>query len=154
MDVEHPMGARYDAKHAKGESQPEEQHGLAAGVLMIGRRRKNPVRRVYLVIISAPYRMDYINLFRCSFVHKKSKINPNTQRNLLVKCRRYHRSLAVPLTYNNRKAVMLKFVLISIFTCPFFVFFVLNVEDHHRFIRLTALLANLNVYIIIRKRHN
>jgi hypothetical protein len=39
--VEHPIGVmRHDAMHAGGGSQPEGRHGMAAEVLMIGRRRK------------------------------------------------------------------------------------------------------------------
>jgi hypothetical protein len=50
MDVEPPMGARRDAKQVGGESQPEKRHDLTAAVLRIGRRRKNPVRRVSVTI--------------------------------------------------------------------------------------------------------
>jgi hypothetical protein len=40
------LGARLEATQDGGGSQPEERHGLAAEVLMIIRRRKNPVRGV------------------------------------------------------------------------------------------------------------
>jgi hypothetical protein len=39
-----PLGARLEATQDGGGSQPEERHGLAAEVLRITRRRKNPVR--------------------------------------------------------------------------------------------------------------
>jgi hypothetical protein len=39
-----PVGARHAATLDGGGSQPEERHGLAAAVLRITRRRKNPVR--------------------------------------------------------------------------------------------------------------
>jgi hypothetical protein len=39
-----PLGARLEATHDGGESQPEERHGPAAEVLKIIRRWKNPVR--------------------------------------------------------------------------------------------------------------
>jgi hypothetical protein len=39
-----PLGARLEATHDGGGSQPEERHGLAAAVLRITCRRKNPVR--------------------------------------------------------------------------------------------------------------
>ena len=42
-----PLGARHDATQDGGGSQPEERHGLAAAVLWITRRRKNPVRGVF-----------------------------------------------------------------------------------------------------------
>jgi hypothetical protein len=43
-----PLGARLDATHDGGGSQPEERHGLAAvAILRITRRRKNPVRGVF-----------------------------------------------------------------------------------------------------------
>jgi hypothetical protein len=41
-----PPRARLEATHDGGGSQPEERHGLAAEVLRIIRRRKNPVRGV------------------------------------------------------------------------------------------------------------
>jgi hypothetical protein len=41
------MGARPKATQDGGASQPEERHGLAAAVLKIDRRRKNPVRGVF-----------------------------------------------------------------------------------------------------------
>jgi hypothetical protein len=41
------MGARLDDTQDGGGSQPEERHGLAAGVLRIARRRKSPVREVF-----------------------------------------------------------------------------------------------------------
>jgi hypothetical protein len=41
LDVEPPMGERHEDKHAKGGSQPEELHGLAAEGLTIDSRRKN-----------------------------------------------------------------------------------------------------------------
>jgi hypothetical protein len=40
------MGARHDATHDGGGSQPDERHGLAAALLRITRRRKSPVRGV------------------------------------------------------------------------------------------------------------
>jgi hypothetical protein len=46
-DIDLPLGARHNAKHAIGESQPEKRHGLAAEVLRIDRRRRNPGRRVF-----------------------------------------------------------------------------------------------------------
>jgi hypothetical protein len=46
VDVESPLGARYDAKKAGGESQPEERHGLAAAVHMI----VYMVRRVSIIM--------------------------------------------------------------------------------------------------------
>jgi hypothetical protein len=51
VDVEHPHGARHDgdgddAKHACGDSRREERHIVEAGILGIGRRRENYVRRV------------------------------------------------------------------------------------------------------------
>jgi hypothetical protein len=42
-----PLGARPEATHDGGGSQPEERHGLAAKVLRIIRRRKNPARGVF-----------------------------------------------------------------------------------------------------------
>jgi hypothetical protein len=42
-----PLGARLKATQGGGGSQPEERHGLAAEVLRIIRRRKNPVRGVF-----------------------------------------------------------------------------------------------------------
>jgi hypothetical protein len=39
-----PLAARPDATQDGGGSQPEERHGLAAAVLRITRRRRNPVR--------------------------------------------------------------------------------------------------------------
>jgi hypothetical protein len=42
-----PMGARLEATDDGGGSQPEERHGMAAEVLRIIRRRKNPVRGVF-----------------------------------------------------------------------------------------------------------
>jgi hypothetical protein len=42
-----PLGARPDATQDGGGSQPEERHGMAATVLRITRRRKNPVRGVF-----------------------------------------------------------------------------------------------------------
>jgi hypothetical protein len=42
-----PLGARLEATHDGGGSQPEERHGLAAEVLRIIRLRKNPVRGVF-----------------------------------------------------------------------------------------------------------
>jgi hypothetical protein len=46
VDVEPRKGLRHDAQHAEGGSQPEKQHGLAAEVHMIDRRRENSVRRI------------------------------------------------------------------------------------------------------------
>ena len=45
-----PLGARPDATQDGGGSQPEERHGLAAAVLRIARRRKSPVRGVFVKI--------------------------------------------------------------------------------------------------------
>jgi hypothetical protein len=42
----HVLGARLEATQDGGGSQPEERQGLAAEVLRIIRRRKNPVRGV------------------------------------------------------------------------------------------------------------
>jgi hypothetical protein len=39
-----PLGARLEATHDGGGSQPEERHGMAAEVARIICRRKNPVR--------------------------------------------------------------------------------------------------------------
>jgi hypothetical protein len=47
MSFESHLGVRRKAMHAGGGSQPEEPHGLAAEVLRIDRRRKNPVQRVF-----------------------------------------------------------------------------------------------------------
>jgi hypothetical protein len=41
------MGARLMATQDGGWSQPEERHGMAAEVLRIIRRRKNPVRSLF-----------------------------------------------------------------------------------------------------------
>jgi hypothetical protein len=46
--------SRLEASQDGGGSQPEERHGLAAEVLMIDSRLKNPVRRVFGYIISEP----------------------------------------------------------------------------------------------------
>jgi hypothetical protein len=49
LEVQPPIdrgeAVRHETKHAGGGSQAEERHGLAAGVLRIGRRLKSPVRR-------------------------------------------------------------------------------------------------------------
>jgi hypothetical protein len=47
VSLESPHGARREATHTLGGSQPEERHGLAAEVFMIDRRRKKPVRRSF-----------------------------------------------------------------------------------------------------------
>jgi hypothetical protein len=44
VNFKSPMGARPEATPDEGGSQPEERHGLAAAVLRITRRRRNPVR--------------------------------------------------------------------------------------------------------------
>jgi hypothetical protein len=49
-----PLGARLEATHDGGGSEPEERHGLAAEVLRIIRRRKNPVRGVFGKIFPYP----------------------------------------------------------------------------------------------------
>jgi hypothetical protein len=51
------MGARLEATQDGGGSQPEERHCLAAEVLKIVRRRKNPVRGLFGEIF--PYQPSY-----------------------------------------------------------------------------------------------
>jgi hypothetical protein len=47
VSLESSLGARQEATQAVGESKPQQRHGMAAKVLKIDHRLKNPVRRVF-----------------------------------------------------------------------------------------------------------
>jgi hypothetical protein len=59
------MGARLEATQDGGGSQPEERHGLAAEVLRIIRRRKNPVRGAFGKIFPYPPSFEERRLDPC-----------------------------------------------------------------------------------------
>jgi hypothetical protein len=61
-----PPGARPEATHDGGGSQPEERHGQAAAVLTITRRRRNPVRGVFGDIYPYPPSFEERRLDPCA----------------------------------------------------------------------------------------